>query len=260
MNQNRVIYFFITALVLSFFSSCISSSKIRIFTELKDKTTNDITKKAQEDLIKPSDILQITIFISQDKETERLLNNTTVPAIGSNSTVATGYLVDDSGYVKFPLLGKVLCRDLSKKQLEDKIAKLLTDGKVAIDPIVSVRISNYKITLLGEVTRPGVFNVQNEKITIIEAIGMAGDLTVFAQRDNVLLIREQNGKRTYTRFSLNDPDIFNKDCYYLQNQDVIYFEPHKSKSAAIDRSSQFVSMGISTITLLLLLYSNLLGN
>ena len=259
MTQNRLNSFFKIFMVLLIFSSCVSSSKIRIFMELKDKTSQEVLKNAHENLIKPSDILQITIFISQDKETERLLNNTSVAAPGATASAQSGYLVDDSGYVKFPLLGKVYCRDLSKKQLEDKIANLLTDGKVAIDPIVSVRVLNYKITLLGEVNRPGVFNIQNEKITIIEAIGMAGDLTVFAQRDNVLLIREQNGKRTYTRFSLNDPEIFNKDFYYLQNQDVIYFEPGKSKTAAIDRSSQFVSMGISTITLILLLYSNFVG-
>lgn len=246
----------VMAVFLQFFSSCVSSSKIRIFTELKDKTTNDIVKMPQENIIKPSDILQITVFITQDKETEKILNNTISASSASGSAAQSGYLVDDSSYIKFPLLGKISCKNLSKKQLEDKISNLLTDGKVAIDPIVSVRITNYKITLLGEVARPGVINVVNEKITIIEAIGLAGDLTVYAQRDNVLLIREQNGKRTYTRFSLNDPELFNKDFYYLQNQDVIYFEPGKSKTAAVDRSSAFLSMGISTITLIILLYSN----
>jgi polysaccharide export outer membrane protein len=257
MIHNRLNGLLKITLILFLFSSCVSSSKIRIFRGLTDKTTHDILNNTHENLIKPSDILQITIFLSQDKETERILNNMVLTA---GAAAPAGYLVDDSGHVKLPLLGKVYCQDLSKKQLEDKIANMLTDGKVAIDPIVSVRVSNYKITILGEVARPGVFNIQNEKITIIEAIGMAGDLTVFAQRDNVLLIREQNGKRTYTRFNLNDPELFNRDFYYLQNQDVIYFEPHKSKSAAIDRSSQFVSMGISAITLVLLFYTNLLGN
>ena len=259
MKPIKAFLFLQIVLIVAVFSSCVSSSKIRIFTQLKDKTTYDIQKNALESLIKPSDILQITVYITQDKETERLLNNTSTAASSANASAPSGYLVDDSGYIKFPLLGKVFCKDLSKKQLEDKIAGFLTDGKVAIDPIVGVRILNYKITLLGELNRPGVYNVQNEKITIIEAIGMAGDLTVFAQRDNVLLIREQNGKRTYTRFSLNDPELFNKDFYYLQNQDVIYFEPGKSKAASLDRSSQFLSMGISTITLFLLLYSNFIG-
>ena len=260
MTENKLNTLFKIFLVLILFSSCVSSSKIRIFSGLNDKTSQDILKNTHENLIKPSDILQITIFLTQDKETERILNNSVSSPTGASSAPPSGYLVDDSGYVKLPLLGKVYCNDLSKKQLEDKIANLLTEGKVAIDPIVSVRVSNYKITLLGEVARPGVFNIENEKITVIEAIGMAGDLTVFAQRDNVLLIREENGKRTYTRFSLNDPEIFNKNFYYLQNQDVIYFEPGKSKTAAIDRSSQFVSMGISAITLIILLYSNFIGN
>jgi len=235
-------------------SSCASSKKITIFSELKNETSTPIVVGKIDKTIKSGDILQITIF-SQDEMTKQMLNNSAAAAAGVNA--ASGYLVDDSGCIKFPLLGSVKCSGLSKEQLEDTMAMTLIGRKLVLDPIVSIRISNFKITLLGEVNRPGVFNIQNERISIIEAIGLAGDLTVFAQRNNILLIREENGKRYYKRFSLNDETLFSKDFYYLQNQDILYFEPSKGKAATIDRSTQYISLGLTALSVIMLIYIQL---
>lgn len=234
--------------------SCASNKKITIFSELKDETSSPIVVGKIDKTIKSGDILQITIF-SQDEMTKQMLNNSAAAAAGVNSV--SGYLVDDSGCIKFPLLGSVKCSGLSKEQLEDTMAMTLIGRKLVLDPIVSIRISNFKITLLGEVNRPGVFNIQNERISIIEAIGLAGDLTVFAQRNNILLIREENGKRYYKRFSLNDEALFSKDFYYLQNQDILYVEPSKGKAATIDRSTQYISLGLTALSVIMLIYIQL---
>lgn len=238
-----------------FIGSCASNKKIKIFSELKDETSTPIVVGKIDKTIKPGDILQITIF-SQDEMTKQMLNNSAAAAAAGVNSVS-GYLVDDSGCIKFPLLGSVKCSGLSKEQLEDTMAMTLIGRKLVLDPIVSIRISNFKITLLGEVNRPGVFNIQNERISIIEAIGLAGDLTVFAQRDNILLIREENGKRYYKRFSLNDEALFSKDFYYLQNQDILYFEPSKGKAATIDRSTQYISLGLTALSVIMLIYIQL---
>lgn len=239
-------------------SSCVSSKKMTIFSGLEKDSSSLIFKNKNDNSIKSGDILQITVFCL-DEETKRILNNapSTTVAMGSGSA-SPGYLVDDSGYIKFPLLGFVKCSGLLKEQLEEQIKNALLSNKFVLDPIVTVRISNYKITVLGEVNRPGVINIPNEKINIIEAIGLAGDLTIFAKRDNILLIREVNGKRIYRRFDLNDPDIFEKDYFNLQNHDVIYIEPAKSKAASLDRSTQFISLGLTTLNMVILIYTQLI--
>jgi polysaccharide export outer membrane protein len=163
--------------------------------------------------------------------------------------------VDDSGNIKLPLLGSVKSAGLNKIQLADTIAKQLTTRQFAINPIVSVRITNFKISILGEVAKPGLILVPNEHITITEALALAGDLTIYSNRENILLIREKNGKRITKRFSLNSDDIFTTDIFYLQNQDVLYIESTKNKAAPLSRVSQNLSLIITSITFLLLIYT-----
>lgn len=243
-----------------FLPSCVSNKKITIFSQLESDSSSVIHKSKSDNTIKTGDILQISVF-TLDEETKRLLNNvTSTTSAASGTSSGPGYLVDDSGSIKLPLLGEISCNGLVKEQLEEKIKTALVVNKIAIDPIVTVRITNFKITILGEVNKPGVINVSNEKINIVEAIGLAGDLTIYANRENLLLIREVNGKRIYKRFSLNDPNIFNKDYFDLQNQDVLYIEPGKAKAATLDRSTQFISIGLSVITLIILVYSQVLAN
>jgi polysaccharide export outer membrane protein len=241
------------------FTSCANSKKITIFRELQHNDSSVISPNLTDNTIKPGDNLQITVHCPDEK-----LNLTLNNIIGGSGTGASGaaaapsYLVDDSGYIKFPLLGELQCLGMTRELLEDKIKYLLISNKYVLDAFVMVRLANFRITVLGEVNRPGVINIPNEKANIIEAIGMAGDLSVYAKRDNLLLIREVNGKRVYKRFSMNDPQLFNKDYFNIQNQDIIYVEPIKAKASSVDnRSSQAYSMALTTLSILLLVYTQL---
>ncbi len=139
-------------------------------------------------------------------------------------------------------------------QLAATITDQINTKQLAKDPIVTVRILNYKITVLGEVAHAGVIQVPSERITLPEALAQAGDLTVFGRRDNVLLIREVGDKRISKRFSLNNDEMFNKDIYNLRNQDIIYVGPNNARAAQVDRVTQNVPLALSIISLLILVY------
>ncbi len=118
---------------------------------------------------------------------------------------------------------------LTKMELTEFLRKTLVDKQLLLDPVVAIRFLNFRITVLGEVTRPMVVAVPNEKISLLEAIGMAGDLSIYARRDRILLIREEKGKRMMKRLNLNTGEIFNSPYYYLKSNDILYVEPNKSK-------------------------------
>lgn len=241
-------------------TSCLTrkNEELIYFKSLKTNSVSNVTPYPKENIIKSSDLLQVSIFCL-DEETFKIFNASA--ANGSGATTGTagagnvGYLVDDSGNIKLPLLGSVKAAGLNKIQLADTIAKQLTSRQFAINPIVSVRITNFKITILGEVAKPGLIIVPNEHITLTEALALAGDLTIYSNRENILLIREKDGKRITKRFSLNSDDIFTTDIYYLQNQDVLYIESTKNKAAPLSRISQNLSLIITSFSFLLLLYS-----
>ncbi|MBS1932850.1 MAG: SLBB domain-containing protein, partial [Bacteroidetes bacterium] len=129
----------------------------------------------------------------------------------------------------------------------------LLDRKLLIDPIVSIRYLNFKVSVLGEVARPGVINIPNEKVTILEALGLAGDLTIYGKRDNVLLIREkENGDKIIKRINLGSEEILSSPYYYLKSNDVIYVEPNKNKIASVSRTVVLLPVILSGISLLII--------
>ncbi|MFD2146822.1 polysaccharide biosynthesis/export family protein [Mucilaginibacter antarcticus] len=160
----------------------------------------------------------------------------------SNNNPVFGYRVNSSGEITVPYVGKVKAAGISTDEFAEKLKPLLTP--YLKDPIPSVRILNFKISVVGDVLRPDVFNIQNERITILEALGLAGDLNITAKRKNVILIREYEGKREYLPVDLTSKKIFSSPYYYLQNNDVIYVEPDRTKYAPVDR-------GYRTLTTLL---------
>jgi polysaccharide export outer membrane protein len=243
-------------------NSCADSKKLSYFNNIPNDTTTSIQLRNIETVIQKNDILQIVIT-SLDEATTRILNGMSVASTTGSTLLngsVSGYLVNEDGTVTLPLLGVIKAEGLTKSQLSAKIVSDLGLKKLAIDPVVSVRILNYKITVLGEVLKPGVIPVPNEKITLPEALGMAGDLTPYGRRDNVLLIREIDGKRTYKRFSLNNSQSFDRDFYYLQNQDIIYVEPNKAKAGLSDRATQLVPIIISSLSLIAVILSQVLRN
>jgi len=258
----------IFSLSLFLFSSCVNSRKAVYFNNIQDTTiTNSVA--TLDPVIQSSDLLNISVS-SLNPEASMLFNtpNITMPVTttssgttptsgGFGSPQLMGYLVNQEGVIKFPILGKFKAAGLTKRQLEDAIADTLTARKLLVDPIVTVRYLNFRVTILGEVARPTTLNVANERISILEALGLAGDLTIYAKRDNVMLIRESDGKKIIKRIDLNANDILGSPYYYLKTNDIVYVEPRKEKVAATSRTQQLLPIilsGLSLVAVIVLHY------
>ena len=161
-----------------------------------------------------------------------------------------GYLVGPEGLIKFPVIGNIPAAGLTKKQLEQEITDSLTQRKLLVDPIINVRFLNFRVTVLGEVARPTTLNVLNERISIMEALGLAGDMTIFAKRDNVLLIREDGNNKIIKRLNLNSTSILTSPYYYLKTNDIVYVEPRSAKIASTSRAQQLLPAILSALALI----------
>lgn len=166
------------------------------------------------------------------------------------------YLVSSSGDINFPVLGKLQVAGMTRSELTDIITeKVSTYVK---SPIITIQIRNFKVSVLGEVNRPGTIDVPNERLSVLDALGMAGDLTIYGNRSNVLLIRDCNGKKEYHRFDLTSAEMLTSPYYYLQQNDVLYVEPNKARkgNAKYSQSGQFnVSLASTIISALSVLAS-----
>lgn len=151
---------------------------------------------------------------------------------GQNNTQQRllGYLVDENGDIDFPILGKIHVEGLTRTQVTDLVRKRLVEEDLLKDPIVTVQFLNFKVSVLGEVIRPGTFTLSGDRITLLEALSMAGDLTIYGKRDRVAVIRENKGKRTIQFHDLRSSELFNSPYYYLQQNDIVYVEPNKAKA------------------------------
>ena len=193
--------------------------------------------------IMPKDLLTIVVSCPEEPELAEPFNltvSTPISNIGDKITtqpVLQQYLVDNDGNVEFPVLGTIHLGGLTKREAEQYIKDQLK-SQFRETPIVTVRMINYKISVIGEVGRPGTFTISNEKVNIFEALAMAGDMTIYGIRDNVKLIREDNtGKREIVTLNLNDQDILQSPYYYLQQNDILYVTPNKTKAKTSNISS-----------------------
>lgn len=226
----------IFALLSLTFASCGSVKNIAY---LKNSEEIDFSRSnfLYDARIMPKDVLTITVNTVNPEAAAPF--NLTVPTSFNQQTrntytqaVLQTYLVDNQGFIDYPVLGRLevggLTKSMCEKMLHDKIKPYLNETE---NPVVTVRMSNYKISVLGEVNRPGMFTVSNEKITILEALAQAGDLSIYGVRDRVKLIREDaKGRKEIHTINLNDADIINSPYYYLQQNDVVYVEPNKVKA------------------------------
>jgi polysaccharide export outer membrane protein len=231
MKKNIVWVFFTLFLV-----SCGSYKNVPYF-QNSDEVDFSKSQILYDARIMPKDVLTITVNTTNPDAAMPF--NLTIPTLFSNQTRSTysqsvlqNYLVDNDGCIDYPILGKLQVGGLTKSACEqlihDKIVPYLNQRE---NPVVTVRMSNYKISVLGEVARPGMFNVSNEKINILEALAQAGDLTIYGVRDRVKLIREDaRGKKEMHTLNLNDANLINSPYYYLQQNDIIVVEPNKVKS------------------------------
>ena len=242
----------ILLLLFVIFTGCTNTKKVIYFNNIQD--TSFKSREADlEPVIRKGDILSISVS-SANPDASVPFNT---PNVSSSSIRATqpgtlpdGYLVQQDGTIQFPVLGNLMAAGITKKALKDNIQGQLDQRKLLVDPIVSIRYLNFRVTVLGEVARPAIVNVPSEQITLFEALGLAGDLTIYAKRDNVLLIREEEGTKIIKRLNLNTSDILNSPYYYLKSNDIVYVEPSKSKVASASQSRQLVPIILSVLSFL----------
>ena len=208
--------------------------------------------------IQKNDLLSIQVYsLSTLPEIDALYNLPT-SAPGAPGTTISGYLVDGDGNIEFPRVGRIKAEGLTKQELSVVIKKKLTEPvELLRDPTVVIRFMNYKITVLGNVGREGLVSLPGEKMTILEAIGMAGGITDFGQKDRVKVIRETDGRRNMGYVDLSSDSLFTSPYYHLVQNDVIIVEPTKQKARMVDQnmSQQRISFFLSIITTATLLYS-----
>lgn len=236
-------------MVMFVFTACVSTKRAVYFSGQQNGSFN--TPAEPKLIIQNNDLLSISVS-SLNPEASAVFNQPNNPSSNNTTTTtttATGYLVDGNGNIQFPFLGAVHAEGLSKDDLKAKITKELVDKKLLVDPIITVRFLNFKVTVLGEVAHPTVVTVPSERISLLEAIGLAGDLTIYAQRDNVLVIRDEDGKKTTHRLNLNSTELFGSPYYYLKSNDVVYVEPNKNKVASTSRTQQWIPIILSALSL-----------
>ena len=252
----KKILLFISALALVL-TSCKPQKEMLYFPELaKDGDIAQLipdSVKNYETPIAPDDMLAITVT-ALDPNAVAIFNlpmqNFLAPGETTLTTTASlkTYMVDSNGYIDYPVLGRI--KVLGKTR--DQVAQMLKEriSEYVEDPIVSVQCTNYKFTILGEVTKPGAYEFGSERITILDALGKANDMTIYGNHTNVLLIREQNGVRSFHRIDLSQPDVFTSPYYYIQRNDIIYVEPNDARQgyAGYSQDKQYMVSVVSAVT------------
>ena len=246
----RLLFLFLAFQALLFNSSCTSTKNVAYFSNVGD--TSYASRPPKDIPIQNNDLLNISIS-SLNPQASAIFNANSTVSNSANSEPTGGYLVNSEGNIQLPILGNIKAAGLTKSQLKDNITNSILEKKLLIDPIVSIRQVNFRVTILGEVGNPKVVNVPSEKISMLEALGMAGDLTIFGKRDNVLLIREENGRKVVRRINLTSKNFFLSPYYYLQPNDVVYVEPGKAKISSASLSKQWIPTIISVISIVALL-------
>lgn len=243
--MKKLSYFFLAAVAVLTVTSC-STPKNVAYIQNSDYIDYSNSEFLYDARIMPKDILTITVNTVNPDASEPfnlIIRNTLRQgaAIGTSGGSLQTYLVDNEGCIDFPVVGKLqvggLTKSMCEKLIHDKIQRYMNAEE---NPIVTVRMSNYKISVIGEVNHPGMFTVGNEKINIFEALAQAGDLSIYGVRDRVKLIRENaKGRKEIHTINLNDANIVNSPYYYLQQNDVVYVEPNqvKARNSAIGTST-----------------------
>jgi polysaccharide export outer membrane protein len=225
-------------------SSCVPHKRITYFQPGEGNSGTSIVPAA-ESTIQSNDIIAVNVN-SLNAEADKQFNTTSANA-DANYAPNT-YLVGRDGEISIPLVGKIDVQGLTTSAVADAVkARLLPYLK---EPSVSVRFVNFRVTVLGEVSKPGVYNVPSERINVLEALGLAGDLTIYGQRNNVTLIRESAGQREFVNIDLTSRDLFASAHYYLKNNDVLYIEPSRGKSSNDDNIYRIVPIILSSLTFL----------
>ena len=254
--MKKIIEIVFAAAVFCCVASCSSETykKINYLQDVNDETSMSMVIN-KGIIIQPQDQLSI-IVNSRDPKMATPFNLSVSThysgselGASSSSTRITGYIVDNAGNINFPSLGTVHVSGLNRWELQDLIKDMLSDSGLLRDAVVTVEFLNFKVSVLGEVTAPGTYSVTGDKITIFQALALARDLTIYGQRDNVRVIREQNGKRQIYVLNLTDSEIFSSPAYYLQQNDVVYVTPSKVRAGQGEINENYFKSGSFWISL-----------
>lgn len=241
-------------------TSCVSKKQITYFQGL-EAVQQQLDNSQSSLQIKPNDLL--TISVSAYNMEAALPFNLPVIGVssGSESSLRVGgtpqlqpFLVDSDGNIEFPQLGTIKVEGLNRQELAGKLKIQITE--YVQNPIVNVRIVNFQVSVLGEVNRPGTFSVQDEYLSLPKALGLAGDMSIYGQRENVLVMREENGAKTHAYLDMTDANIINSPFYYLKQNDVVYVEPNNAQKqgASYNRNaSVYISVASVLISLIVLI-------
>jgi len=253
----------IFAFTIILLTSCKTTTNTITYFQDLDNQSTAVTGKAVNytPRIAPDDQLSITVS-GMDPNAVAAFNIPLASYLAPGETHVTStpvlhtYLVNSHGEIDFPVLGKLQIADMTRSELIDMMTEKIS--AYVKSPIVTIQIRNFKVSVLGEVNKPGTVNVPNERLSILDALGMAGDLTIYGNRTNILLIRDNNGEKEYHRFDLTSAETLTSPYYYLQQNDVLYVEPNKARkgNAKYSQSGQFnVSLASTIISALSVLAS-----
>lgn len=258
-----IVYYLLGILLLA---SCRPTRNLSYFSDLEEQAIYvENIQNTKEPKIQPDDLLSITVN-SLNPEANSLFNRGVIPRAGTVTDFSTdnqstnihdeGYLVDNDGFIEYPVLGKVKVGGRTKKEVKEKLVCQLQE--YLKDPTVNIRYLNYRISVIGEVNRPSTFTIPSEKISILGALGMAGDMTAYGKRESVLIIREEEGVRTMTRVNLNSKEVLNSPYFYLQQNDVVYVEPDRMKQVQASTNTRTISIIASATSLAIVIASRLI--
>jgi len=234
-----------------FFSSCANRKDLIYFQP--DSTALNTSYELNAPKLQAGDILTISVTADDVRATQPFnqVNAYQAGTLNNSNPFIPTYTIDNGGFIDFPKLGKVKLAGLTRTQAINELRNKV--GQYIVDPGVNINIRNFRVTVLGEVARPGTFTIENDRITILEALGMAGDLTINGVRQNVMVVREQNGQKSEYRVDLTKRDALNSPVYYLAQNDVIYVQPNGAKvqsSKYTQNNSLFISIASIIITII----------
>lgn len=238
----RTFIYFVAVGFLFAFASCTGSRKAHkelLYLQGNLDTMPNLKVPPKEVTFQKGDLLSIVVY-SDNPEATVIFNQQQFVPGSSNSSASTGptvagYLVDENGNIHFQSLGTIHVEGLTKAQLQQQLSERLST--YLKNPYVTIRFLNFRFTVIGEVTKPGTYTVPQEKVSILEMLGLAGDMTFYGRRDNILVIREKNGERQFGRLDLRRSDIFQSPYFYLQQNDVVLIEANPKKTTANDQAT-----------------------
>jgi polysaccharide export outer membrane protein len=242
-----------------YFISCGTQHKLPNYLENAVDTTIKEEVKFPELIIQKNDLLSIQVYsLSTQPEKSDVLYNLPAASAGGTSGSAGGFLVDANGNIEFPRLGTFHAEGLTKQELAAQIKKRLTEPvELLKDPTIIIRFLNFKITVMGQVNREGPVTVPGERLTILEAVGLAGGITDYGKKNSVRVIRENNGKREIGIIDLSSKDVFESPYYNLMQNDIVFVDPTKQKAKQADQSlvTQKITFALSLITAAAFIYN-----